>query len=75
MDRYELVWIRSFDNQFFTIYVNGKKELKEQLNYLIDEFQLNLNDNDRFDNIQVIKILKNEKRIILSKYEVYEELK
>ena len=49
--KYELLWLSSKDDKFYSNYANTKQELKEKLDYFVNELGLKLNDNDRYDNI------------------------
>lgn len=72
--KYEMLWVSEKDKQAYSNYAKDKKELKRKLDYFVNVKGLKLNDNDRFDNIQVSKILKNGKRLIMSENEVINEI-
>ena len=72
--KYELLWHSEKDNTFYSNYATSKKELKEKLDYFVNVKGLKLNDTDKFDNIQVSKVLKNGKRLIMSENEVLNEV-
>ena len=72
--KYEMLWVSEKDKQAYSNYAKDKKELKRKLDYFVNVKGLKLNDNDRFDNIQVSKILKNGKRLIMSENEVLNEV-
>lgn len=72
--KYEMLWVSEKDKQAYSNYAKDKKELKRKLDYFVNVKGLKLNDNDRFDNIQVSKILKNGKRLIMSENEVIDEI-
>lgn len=74
MMKYEMLWVSEKDKQAYSNYAKDKKELKRKLDYFVNVKGLKLNDNDRFDNIQVSKILKNGKRLIMSENEVINEI-
>lgn len=72
--KYEMLWVSEKDKQAYSNYAKDKKELKRKLDYFVNVKGLKLNDNDRFDNIQVSKVLKNGKRLIMSENEVLNEV-
>lgn len=72
--KYEMLWVSEKDKQSYSNYAKDKKELKRKLDYFVNVKGLKLNDNDRFDNIQVSKVLKNGKRLIISENEVLNEV-
>lgn len=72
--KYEMLWVSEKDKQSYSNYAKDKKELKRKLDYFVNVKGLKLNDNDRFDNIQVSKVLKNGKRLIMSENEVLNEV-
>lgn len=72
--KYEMLWVSEKDKQAYSNYAKDKKELKRKLDYFVNVKGLKLNDNDRFDNIQVSKILKGGKRLIMSENEVINEI-
>lgn len=72
--KYELLWLSEKDNTLYSNYAKNKKELKSKLDYFVNVKGLKLNDNDRFDNIQVSKILRGGKRLILTEKEVLNEV-
>lgn len=72
--KYEMLWLSEKDNMLYSNYAKSKKELKSKLDYFVNVKGLKLNDNDRFDNIQVSKILKGGRRLILTEKEVLDEV-
>lgn len=72
--KYEMLWVSEKDKQAYSNYAKDKKELKRKLDYFVNVKGLKLNDTDRFDNIQVSKILKGGKRLIMSENEVINEI-
>ena len=69
-----MLWLSEKDNMLYSNYAKSKKELKSKLDYFVNVKGLKLNDNDRFDNIQVSKILKGGRRLILTEKEVLDEV-
>ena len=71
--KYEMLWISSKDKQAYSNCANTKQELKRKLDYFVNVIGLKLNDEDRFDNIQVSKKIK-DKQLILTEQEVLNEV-
>ena len=73
--KYEMLILSSKGSHpLLSNYAKNKKELKGNLDYFINELGYKLNDEDRYDNIQVSKRLRNGKWLILSSAEVYNEI-
>lgn len=73
--KYEILWLSSKDNHsLYSNYAKNRKELKRKLDYFINELGLKLNDEDRFDNLQVSKKTLRRTWMILSSKEVLKEI-
>ena len=72
--KYEIYWL-SEDKTLYSNYAKNKRELKSKVNYFVNEKGLKLNDNDRFNNLQVSKRLRNGHWLILSAQEMLNEMK
>jgi alpha-tubulin suppressor-like RCC1 family protein len=72
--KYQLLWISSEDGQVYSNGANSKEELKRKINYFMNIKNLKLNDNDKFDNIQVSKKISRNHYEILSTNEVFNKI-
>ena len=71
--KYQILWLAE-DKTLYSNYAKNIKELKSKIEYFTKEKHLKLNNEDRFNNLQVSKKV-NGKYLILSTKEVLNMIK
>lgn len=71
--KYQMLWLAE-DKTLYSNYAKNIKELKSKIEYFIKEKHLKLNNEDRFNNLQISKKV-NGKYLILSAEEVLNMIK
>lgn len=71
--KYQILWLAE-DKTLYSNYAKNIKELKSKIEYFIKEKHLKLNNEDRFNNLQISKKVKG-KQIILNAEEVLDMIK
>lgn len=71
--KYQILWLAE-NKTLYSNYAKNIKELKSKIEYFIKEKHLKLNNEDRFNNLQISKKVKG-KQIILNAEEVLDMIK